>query len=118
MRILWESNSRSKHLAATGKINGGDIISRMKTSDFPSEAATVRMHKPREKKPSVTLHIRGKVKHIKNPHGYTYANIHTCRVNFGGRFGETMCSNGLLDEDLTWQDVHDLVVKVKNVMDI
>jgi len=29
-----------------------------------------------------------------------------------------MCSNGDLDEDLNWLDVHNVVTRVKEVMDI
>ena len=117
MKIKWESNSRAKALAADGKIKDEDIIPRTQTDNFPAETCTVRMAKPREKVPFITLHIRGKSDVRTYPYGQgTYQCAETCRVNFGGSYNNTMCSNGNLDEDLNWQDVHDLVEKVKKVI--
>jgi len=119
MKIKWESNSRAKALVVDGKIKDEDIIPRTKTENFPAETCTVRMAKPREKVPFITLHIRGKSKqrtfHWNNQ---TYECAETCRVNFGGSYNNTMCSNGNLDENYTWQDVHNLVEEVKEAMGI
>lgn len=115
MKIKWEKNSRVLNLAAQGKIHPDDIVDRSRTDEFLDEVATVRMHKVREKDPFVTVHIRGKHKTHTRPWGsWNYANV--CRVNFGGPHTNTMCSNGDLDEDYTWQDVHSVVEKVKEVM--
>ena len=118
IKIKWESNSRVKALAAQGKIKDEDIIPRTQTDNFPAGTTTVRMSKPREKYPFVTLHIRGKsnVRAYPYGNGQTYECAETCRVNFGGSYDNTMCSNGLLDEEYTWQDVHNLVEEVKEVM--
>ena len=118
MELKWERNSRALNLAAQGKIKDEDIIPRTQTDKFPAETCTVRMAKPREKVPFVTLHIRGK----SNQRTYlwnnqTYECAETCRVNFGGSYDNTMCSNGNLDEDLNWLDVHNLVEKVKKAME-
>lgn len=123
--IKWERNSRALNLAAQGKIKDEDIIPRTTTDDFPADAATVRMARMQEKVPFITLHIRGKSKQRtyswNNTAGsgkQTYECAETCRVNFGGGHNEMMCSNGNLDEDYSWQDVHDMVEEVKNVMGI
>ena len=117
MDIKWELNSRVKSLAAHGKIKHEDIISRTQTENFPAETCTVRMAKPREKVPFITLHIRGKSKKKTNTYNnFSWEWAETCRVNFGGSYDSAMCSNGILDEDYTWQDVHNLVEKVKEVM--
>ena len=49
---------------------------------------------------------------------HLYECAETCRVNFGGSYDNTMCSNGLLDEEYTWQDVHNLVEEVKEKMEL
>ena len=120
MNIKWESNSRAKALAAQGKIKDEDIIPRTKTENFPAETCTVRMARVREKSPFITLHIRGKSKQRSyhwNPKA-VYECAETCRVNFGGGYDKTMCSNGNLDEDYTWEDVHKVVTEVKKTLDI
>ena len=115
MKIKWEKNSRVLNLVAQGKINADDIVDRSRTDEFLDEVATVRMHKVREKDPFVTVHIRGKYKTQTKPWGsWNYANV--CRVNFGGPHTNSMCSNGDLDENYTWQDVHNVVEEVKEVM--
>ena len=119
--IKWERNSRALSLASDGKIASEDIIPRMKTEDFPAETATVRMAKPQDKSPFVTVHIRGKSKKRTYWHGGgTYECASTCRVNIsnmwsGQDFG--MSSNGELDPDLTWLDVHNAVMQVQETME-
>ena len=104
--IKWERNSRALSLASDGKIASEDIIPRMKTEDFPAETATVRMAKPQDKSPFVTVHIRGKSKQRTYAwNNQTYECAETCRVNFGGNHNNQMCSNGNLDEEYDWQDV-------------
>ena len=104
-------------MAAQGKIKFEDIVARSRTDEFLDEAATVRMHKVRDKDPFVTVHIRGKNKTQTRPWGsWNYATV--CRVNLGGGYTNSMCSNGDLDEDYTWQDVHNVVEKVKEAMGI
>jgi len=115
MKIKWESNNRVKAMADQGKIDGRNIIKRTTTAQFPAGAATVRMHKPNSPTPHVTIHIRGKSKQKKFQWG-TYECADTCRINFGGGYDNTMCSNGNLDEDLSWNDVHNLVETVKKSM--
>ena len=117
MKIKWERNSRVLGLAAQGKIKDEDIIPRTQTENFPAETCTVRMAKPREKAPFITLHIRGKSKKKTNTYNnFSWECAETCRVNFGGSYDNAMCSNGNLDEDYTWKDVHNLVEEVKEVM--
>ena len=123
MKLKWESNSRSKHLADMGKIKYEDIIPRSRTDEFPSEAATVRMKKLSDKVPQVVVHIRGKSKQRTLWNGHAYECAMTCRVNvaqgdFRNSFGNCMSSNGELDEDYDWQDVHNIVTRVKEAMDI
>jgi hypothetical protein len=120
MNIKWESNSRAKALVAQGKIKYEDIIPRTQTVNFPADTATVRMAKPQAKVPYVTLHIRGKsnVKTYPYGNGQTYDCAETCRVNFGGVYDRMMCSNGNLDENLSWLDVHNVVERVKQTMEI
>ena len=119
MKIKWERNSRVSSLADAGKSKDEDIISRTKTEDFPAESCTVRMAKPREKVPFITLHIRGKSRQRTFAwNNQTYECAETCRVNLGGGHSSMMCSNGNLDEGMTWLDVHNLVEEVKNVMGI
>ena len=119
MKLKWERNSRAISLVSQGKIKDEDIIPRTQTENFPVETCTVRMAKPREKVPFITLHIRGKSnQRTYSWNNQTYECAETCRVNFGGRHNNTMCSNGNLDEDYTWQDVHNTVEEVKEVMEI
>ena len=117
MKVKWEKNSRVLALASQGKIKDEDIIPRTTTDDFPADAATVRMASMQRKVPFITLHIRGRSRQrTYSWNNQTYECAETCRVNFGGGHNEMMCSNGNLDEDLTWQDVHNIVEEVKEVM--
>jgi len=123
MKIKWESNSRVKFLEAQGKIKSSDIIPRTRTYDFPAGVVTVRMARMKDKVPAVTLHIRGKSRlRTYSWNKDTYECASTCRVNFGGswqgKLNTAMDSNGELDENLTWLDVHNAVEEVKEVMDI
>ena len=117
MKIKWERNSRVLSLVAQGKIKGEDIIPRSSTADFPKETATVRIQRVAEKKPHVVIHIKGAAKSrqpLYSSQNHTWAT--TCRVTLAGAWGDTMCSNGDLDEDYSWQDVHNVVEEVKEVM--
>ena len=117
MNIKWESNSRVKSLVLDGRIKDEDIIPRTSTEKFPPETCTVRMARPREKVPFITLHIRGKSKQ-RTFGGMNHAVecAETCRVNFGGNYDSMMCSNGNLDENLSWLDVHEVVERVKETL--
>ena len=123
MKIKWERNSKVLSLLAQRKIHPDDIIHRTTTQNFPAGMATVRMAKVAAKAPHVTIHIRGKSKKRTYPSygggNQTYECATTCRVNFsnvwsGQDFG--MSSNGELDSDLTWHDVHNVVTEVKEAM--
>ena len=108
-------------LVNQGKIDAKDVIERTQTANFPAGAATVRLAKVREKHPFVTVHIRGKSDIRTRPWGsYDYAP--TCRVNFGGHWqgtpNEFMDSNGQLEEGLTWLDVHNVVERTKQALEI
>ena len=120
MKIKWESNSRVKTLASQGKIKHEDVIPRTTTDNFPAKAATIRMGKVREKHPYITVHIRGEAKSVKGWNGRSYEYATTCRINFGGEWGgkvnTSMNSNGDLEQDLTWLDVHNVVEEVKEVL--
>ena len=119
MIIKWEKNSRVNRLLAESKINEEDVIARRKTDEFPAAAATVRIQRLKDKTPSVTIHIRGKSKQQTLWNGHAYECANTCRVNISDNWKTgTMSSNGELDEDYSWQDVHDAVTKVKEAMDI
>ena len=117
--IKWERNSRALSLVADGKIAKEDIIPRTQTQNFPAETATVRMTKPQDKVPFITVHIRGKSNLKTYPYdngNRSYECAETCRVNFGGNYGSMMCSNGNLDEEYDWQDVHNIVERVKKAL--
>ena len=124
MQIKWEKNSRVMDLVGQGKIDHKDVISKTQTDNFPAEATTVRMHRVTSQYPTVTLHIRGKSRPRKYAwmNGATYECAETCRVNFGGEWqgkvNKAMDSNGNLDENYTWLDVHNAVTEVKEVMGI
>ena len=121
MKIKWEKNSRTLALAADGKIDYEDVIDRTTTDNFPAEAATVRMQKLSDTVPCTVVHIRGKSKQRKSWNGHDYECAMTCRVNLAGIWGGQffgMSSNGELDEDYDWQDVHNVVTRVKVAMDI
>lgn len=123
MKIKWERNGKVLNLAAQGKIKDEDILPKSRTDEFPCDAATVRIQRLSDKTPSVTIHIRGKsTKRQYNQHNgstqtYEYAN--TCRVNISNDWKTgTMSSNGELDEDYDWHDVHKAVEEVKETLDI
>ena len=116
MKLKWEKNRISVALANQGKIKGEDIIKRSRTDEFPAETATVRIQRLTDKVPHTVIHIRGKSKQRAYWNGGTYECAMTCRVNVGNNYDNCMSSNGDLDEDLTWQDVHNLVTEVKDSM--
>ena len=122
MKLKWERNSRALNLAAQGKIKDEDILPRSRTDEFPTETATVRMQKLSDNVPHVVVHIRGKSKQKQNVwNGNAYESAQTCRVTLANTWGGQpfgMSSNGELDEDLTWQDVHNVVTKVNKAMGI
>ena len=133
MIVKWEKNSRVNRLAAEGKIRDEDIIPRTQTDKFPMEAATVRLANVKDKNPFITIHIRGPKEQTKSwngNNGYhhdTFVWATTCRVNLGGfstfsskssNASKTMNSNGELHQDYNWQDVHNIVTKVKEAMEI
>ena len=124
MIIKWEKNSRVERLVAEGKIRDEDVISRTQTDNFPAEAATVRLAKVRDKNPYITVHIRGPKEQTKSWNGNAFEYATTCRVNFGGTqwrsntANMTMNSNGELHQDYDWQDVHNVVTKVKEAMEV
>ena len=68
----------------------------------------------------VVIHIRGKSKQrTYSWNNTTYECASTCRVSVASQWGtDTMCSNGDLDEDLNWLDVHNIVTRVKEAMDL
>ena len=120
MVIKWEKNSRVNRLAAEGKISDEDVIARGSTENFPADAATVRIQNVKAKNPHVVVHIRGKSKpRTMSWNNQTYEMAATCRVTLASQWGSDMrCSNGDLDEDLNWLDVHNIVTRVKEVMEI
>tara|TARA_Y100000310_G_scaffold267099_1_gene278925 strand:+ start:1257 stop:1625 length:369 start_codon:yes stop_codon:yes gene_type:complete len=122
MNIKWEKNSTVSRLAAEGKIRDEDVIAHCRTDEFPAGAATVRLRNVRDKNPTVTVHIRGKSRQRPYWNGGTYECASTCRVNFGGSWqgkpNTVMDSNGELDENLNWLDVHNVVTKVKEAMEV
>ena len=121
MEIKWERNSRVLSLVAQGKIKDEDVIKRCRTDEFPSEAATVRMQKLSDKVPRVVVHIRGKSKQKQLWNGHAYECAMTCRVTLANTWGGQffgMSSNGELDEDYDWQDVHNVVTEVKEAINL
>ena len=121
MKLKWERNSRALNLVAQGKIKDEAILPRRRTDEFPAETATVRMQKLSDKAPHVVVHIRGKSKQRAMWNGNAYECAQTCRVTLANTWGGQffgMSSNGELDEDYTWQDVHNVVEEVKQAMEI
>ena len=121
MKIKWERNSVTVDLANQGKIKADDILLRTTTDKFPAETATVRMQKLSDKVPHVVVHIRGKSNQRTLWNGHAYECASTCRVTLAGIWGGQffgMSSNGELDEDYDWQDVHNVVTNIKDVMEI
>ena len=124
MVIKWEKNSRVNRLVAEDKISEAHVIARTQTDKFPMEAATVRLANVKDKNPFITIHIRGPKEQTKSWNGNAFEYAITCRVNFGGTQWQsntanmTMNSNGELHQDYDWQDVHNVVTRVKEVMDI
>ena len=125
MKIKWERNSRSKALADVGKIDHEDVIPRTTTDKFPAGAITVRMQGMREKIPNITLHIRGSSKmrsSWNNTYSYdaaTTARVNMCYHNQTATSWDGIYSlSGDLDGDITFQDVHDAVTRVKEAMGI
>ena len=117
MNSKWEKNSRVNRLVGEDKISDEDVIARCKTDEFPPDMATVRIQRVKDKTPTVTIHIRGKSKPRKMWNGNTYECATTCRVNISNDWKTgTMSSNGDLDEDYDWQDVHKVVTRVKEAM--
>ena len=74
------------------------------------------MQKLSDKVPNVVVHIRGKSKRRQLWNGHSYECAMTCRVNVANSFSKCMSSNGDLDEDYDWQDVHNVVTKIKEAM--
>ena len=117
MNIYWERNSKVKNLLSQGKITDKDVIQKTTTDDFPTEAATVRIQRIQDKTPTVTVHIRGKSRGRKMWNGNTYEGANTCRVNISNEWKTgTMSSNGDLDEYYDWQDVHNVITKVRETL--
>ena len=108
-------------LVSQGKIDFEDVIERTQTDKFPVEAATVRLRKVRDKHPFVTVHIRGK-SDVRTHSWGSLEYAPTCRINFGGQWqgtpNEFMDSNGQLEEGLTWLDVHNVVERTKEALEI
>ena len=119
MNIKWEKNSRVNRLVAEDKIREEDVIARCKTDEFPPEMATVRIQRVREKNPDIVIHIRGKSKQARW-NGNAYEQAITCRVTIGSRWntGDCMSSSGELDEEYDWQDVHNVVTRVKGAIKV
>ena len=111
-------------LADIGKIDHEDVIPHTTTDNFPSDAITIRMQRMTQKAPNITLHIRGKTKMRSNWNKtYTYNAATTARVNM--HYGQIASNwdgcyslSGELDADITFQDIHNAVTRVKEVMDI
>ena len=115
MKVKWERNTRVLDLIRSGKIDHEDMIPKTSTDNFPEEAATVRLSNVRAKKPFVTVHIKGKNKPQTNQyHSWNYAT--TMRVNMGGDYCDWQGVNGELDSEFTFENVHNAVTKVKEVM--
>ena len=103
-------------MAAQGRIKDEDVLPRSRTDEFPSGMATVRIQRVRDKKPHVVIHIRGKSKQKTLWNGHAYECANTCRVTAASNYNGCMSSSGELDEDYTWQDVHNVVEEVKEIM--
>lgn len=121
MTLKWESNSRVKNLVGRG-INQQDIIARTSTAKFPTETATVRLHKVRDKHPLVTIHFRGKsVPRSYNYWDYqakvqkteTFNQAETMRLNF--KLGDDSFNmNGEMD----FTDLNEIMSTVKEVKEV
>jgi len=117
MKVKWESNSRVKHMAAVGIIDSNDIIKRTETSKFPADAATVRLQQVAHDRPWVTVHIRGKGYTVKDWQQNDHISSTTMRASFGLDYKAGASLSGELSEELTFEDVHKAVTKVKKAME-
>ena len=120
MKLKWEKNNRVKTFAQQGLISEEDIIPRSTTDNFPSNAATVRMHRSTQKHPVVTVHIRGEGKQRSNSHNnYVWTHCPTLRVTFGadyaGNLSDEVSYNGYTS-DVTVDDVAEAVNAVAEIM--
>ncbi|MBC8395313.1 MAG: hypothetical protein H8E05_01330 [Bacteroidetes bacterium] len=116
MKIKWESNGRVKQMVADGIIDSNDVIKRTTTDKFPAECATVRMREIANRNPWVTVHVRGRSFDVKGLEGTGIIVATTMRAGLG--YGVTASLSGELSEELTFEDVHKVVSKVKKAMEV
>jgi hypothetical protein len=119
MKIKWISNSRAKHMAAKGVIDGEDIIPRGSTASYPADTATVAMRDVQSPNPWVSVHIRGEERKKHNytsPYGGSWIAATTMRVNFGHTYRDLSLS-GELCNTLNFNTVHQVVTDVRAAME-
>ena len=117
MKIYWERNSKVKNLLNQGKISDDDVLSKRSTSDFPNDAATVRIQGLTNKNPLVSVHIRGEVFQRTYGGGHTWNCQPVMRVNMGSEYYEdTHGLSGDLPKGVSFLDVHNVITKVRKTL--
>ena len=118
MKIYWERNSKVKNLLNQGKISDDDVLSKRSTSDFPNDAATVRIQGLTNKNPLVSVHIRGEeFQRMYNGGVYTLNCLPVMRVNMGSEYYEdTHGLSGDLPKGVSFLDVHNVITKVRKTL--
>tara|TARA_B100000029_G_C16810292_1_gene680169 strand:+ start:105 stop:476 length:372 start_codon:yes stop_codon:yes gene_type:complete len=115
IKLNWEKNSRVVNLCKVGYIEPQEIIDRTQTQFFPEDEATVRMKDVASSSPWITIHIRGKSKRQITSWGSTQPFSKTARVQFGRDF-EGYALSGELDDEFDFEQVNDVVNRVKRAL--
>tara|TARA_Y100001938_G_scaffold67934_1_gene94251 strand:+ start:207 stop:569 length:363 start_codon:yes stop_codon:yes gene_type:complete len=118
MKIFWERNSKVRNLLNQGKISDEDVLSKRSTSDFPNDAATVRIQGLTNKNPLVSVHIRGEEFQRTFVGGMSSWNCTpVMRVNMGSEWYEdTHGLSGELPKGVSFLDVHNVITKVRKTL--
>ena len=113
MRIVWEKNSRVLGFLSDSMIDKKDIIPRGRTGDFPVEAATVRMKNLSAEVPKIRVYFRGPWNNKSSPE-YRWAP--TMMVTSESWRGDWYYwTSGQLDSSITFQDIHNVMDKIKRM---
>ena len=85
MNIKYEKNSRVNKALKAGTILDDEVIQKTKTSEFPADTATVRLHRLQDQYPRAVIHVKGEGKERKytawDGSVHTYVSAPTLRVH-------------------------------------
>ena len=117
MNIKWVSNSRVKRMVANGTINEEDVIPRGSTANYPPECATVAMRDVVQRRPWLSVHIRGAEQKQSNQWtGHNWIAAQTMRVNFGHDYKHKSLS-GELSQELDFAEVDRAIKQIESAME-